>query len=191
MSQPIDEFGSDNLRELNNNRVAFVGATPLVYLHVCDQLALLKAFYPQVITSTEAAGEVTAHQAEGLKAPDLASLPWLKIRDLNREEPPSPDRVSRANMGLLRAALEHEPSIAIVEGRHVRRVAQQMKCRATGTVGLLLMARQEGLIPSVADVLLRLDGTGFPFTRRMLTSTLLLCGESNRLGELLPLTNGR
>lgn len=191
MTEPLDKFGTSNLRERNRGCVAFIGATPLVYLHVCEQLPLLQAFYPTIVTSTDAASEVAAHHAEGLKAPDLTTHSWLEIRELKGGDSPPPERISRANHGLLEAARHESPSIAIVEGRHVRRQAQQMKCRTTGTVGLFLMARQEGLIPSVADMLLRLGGTGFPFSRRMLTSTLLLCGESDRLKELLPLANGR
>lgn len=187
MPEPQNAFGTENLRFRNDGKAAYIGTRPLIFLHVASQLSLLPAFYPIVRTTSEVVEEVLSHRAEGLDAPDPYSLSWLKVITVDSPTGDLPAGIGQTNHTLLWEAARAGNSISIVEGRHVRRVAQQMKCATTGTVGILLMAHQEGMLTSVADILLQLRGTGFPFSLRMLTSTLLLSGESHRLRELAPL----
>lgn len=74
-------------------------------------------------------------------------------------------------------ALESTDSIVILDDGLARRFAETLKIRLTGTVGLLLDAKQAGLIDAIAPLLDQLQSLRFrlaPHTRRVL---LRLAGE--------------
>lgn len=179
---------SPNLSHPRAGQVAIVGAGPLVYLHACGVVGLLEAYYPTVLTTPAVVKELTARRGEGLPGLDVAALPWLTVAEPAAGAGPAgedgEDPLGRANREVLALAAETEGAVAVVEGRHARRTGMRQGVRCTGTLGLLIMARQSGLIPSVADLLPALKEAGFPFSRKVLTSTLLFAGESARLAEV-------
>lgn len=190
----MDDLAAER-QGVNSGRVAIVGAGPLAYLHACGAAGILEAYYPAVLTTPAVVKELAARQGEGLPGLDVATLPWLAVAEPAADPGPAgedgEDALGRANREVLALAAETERAVAIVEGRHARRTGMRQGVRCTGTLGLLIMARRRGLIPSVADLLPALKASGFPFSRKVLTSTLLFSGESGRLGEVAALAGRR
>lgn len=65
----------------------------------------------------------------------------------------------------------------ILDDRKAREVAQRLGVPVTGTVGLLLKARQEGLISAVRPLLDALDANQFRIGKALRAEALRLAGE--------------
>jgi predicted nucleic acid-binding protein len=59
-----------------------------------------------------------------------------------------------------------------------RRYAQRLQMPLTGTLGLLLLAKERGLIPSLAPVLATLQDAGLYLGRELVARVLQLAGEA-------------
>jgi predicted nucleic acid-binding protein len=66
-------------------------------------------------------------------------------------------------------ALENKGSLAIIDDSLGRSVASSQKIKLTGTLGVLLLAKQEGLIPSLSSLVADLRKKGFIAARSLLT----------------------
>ncbi len=65
----------------------------------------------------------------------------------------------------------------ILDDRKARMVAQRLGVAVTGTVGLLLKAKQAGVIPSLLPLLDALDANHFYVSRALREEALRLAGE--------------
>jgi hypothetical protein len=75
-------------------------------------------------------------------------------------------------------ASERSHALLVLDDLRARRVATSMGLRLTGTVGVLLRARREGRIASVADALTRVADVGFRLSADLRAEALRLAGES-------------
>jgi predicted nucleic acid-binding protein len=64
-------------------------------------------------------------------------------------------------MGRLSYALAHRKWIAVLDDGSARRCARSLSLHVTGTLAVVLLAKQYGLIDSAAQVLYDLRGAGF------------------------------
>lgn len=67
---------------------------------------------------------------------------------------------------MLLLALEFTHPIVILDDAQARRHAQQMGLRLTGTLGILLDAKQHGLVSSVTALIDDLQSLGFRISER-------------------------
>ncbi|MBX3010755.1 MAG: DUF3368 domain-containing protein [Caldilineaceae bacterium] len=67
--------------------------------------------------------------------------------------------------------------MVVIDERKGRRYAQRLGLALTGTLGLLLLAKQEGLIPIVAPLIEQLEQAGFHLTDELLQRVLALAQE--------------
>ncbi|MCB0636579.1 MAG: DUF3368 domain-containing protein, partial [Lewinella sp.] len=75
-------------------------------------------------------------------------------------------------------ALERDAEYLIIDEYRGRMIAETYGIRIVGVLGLLIKAKQEGLIPSVKDEVDKLLRIGFRLNKGLVTSVL------RRLGEL-------
>ena len=81
----------------------------------------------------------------------------------------------RLNIGI---ALLHEPQLVIMDERKGRRYARRLALSLTGTLGVLLLAKEQGLITAVAPLLEQLLDEGLYFAPSLIEQTLLLAQEA-------------
>jgi predicted nucleic acid-binding protein len=130
-------------------------SSPLIALAEIKQLDLLRRLFESVWIPRAVAAEV---------APSLPTLPdWIAIRELAQPVPPAV--LSRA-LGLgereaLALTLESRPTYVILDDRPARRVAVELGLPLIGTLGILVMAKQEGLISSIRPQVDALLNSGF------------------------------
>jgi predicted nucleic acid-binding protein len=68
-------------------------------------------------------------------------------------------------------------SRAILDDLQAREVARRMEIRIIGTVGILVRAKRESLLPEVAPVLRKLSESGFHLSEPLKREVLMLAGE--------------
>jgi predicted nucleic acid-binding protein len=141
-------------------RVVISDTTPLYYLHAVGQLDLLPMLYETVVVPEQVCAEL--HEGSGA-VPDLGALSWVKVRESSVSEALRmvPD-LGPGESAVLSLGLEC-PTVAtlLLDDRLARRIAALVRLRFTGTAGVLLKAKQAGLLRTVRPVLAELVAAGF------------------------------
>lgn len=68
--------------------------------------------------------------------------------------------------------------VAILDDKKARRVAQDISLKITGTVGLLLKAKKDGVIDKIKPLLDQLNEAGFHVGESLYQNVLRLAKES-------------
>lgn len=151
--------------------------SPLAALWAIDQLDLLHRLFQEIWIAPAVADEfVAVARDERLKA--LAERPWIRTVPLRDPRP----RISilgldRGETQTLALAAEGSASLVIMDERKGRTAARRMKLRLTGTVGVLMLAKDRGLLASVGPWLARLEEHGMYLGSEVIARALALAGE--------------
>ena len=79
---------------------------------------------------------------------------------------------------VLAVALAEPNSMAILDDRQARRCAEALNIQTQGTLGLILVAKQQRLIPAVRPVLEQLKQAGMYMSDPLVDHVLAAAGES-------------
>jgi predicted nucleic acid-binding protein len=63
-------------------REAISNTSPLQYLHQLDLLDVLPTLYGEVLVPAGVVREIAAGRSLGVDLPDMGSIPWLRIREV-------------------------------------------------------------------------------------------------------------
>jgi predicted nucleic acid-binding protein len=142
--------------------IVVADSSPLHYLILIEQTALLPRIYGDVMIPDAVAAELTAGSAPKQIRAWMSNGPsWLKVLSVNPEAVAhvleSLDLGERAAIAL---AERERADLLLMDDADGRREAQRRRIRVTGLVGVLLAAAEKNLI-DVPDVLRRLDATNF------------------------------
>jgi predicted nucleic acid-binding protein len=139
-----------------------VNTSPLQYLFQLGLLDLLPAFYGHVLVPEGVVREIQMGLDRGLSLPDLGSLAWLKIQPVgNRAVLPLVTGLGLGEREVLALALEAHDPLVVLDDAQARRFARRLKISLTGTLGLLLKAKQTGRLDLIRSALDRLERLGF------------------------------
>jgi predicted nucleic acid-binding protein len=78
---------------------------------------------------------------------------------------------------VLTLAEERAARLVIIDERKGRQYAQRLELPVTGTLGLLLLAKEKGLITDLAPLLAELQDAGLYLHPDLVTQALRLAGE--------------
>jgi uncharacterized protein len=151
--------------------------SPIQYLHQTNLLGLLIALYTRVTVPIAVATEIEAGRKLGINLPDIRATPNIVIRAVSSESDVQLDpNLGRGEREVLTLAFELADSLALLDDALARKQARLLGLRFTGTLGVLLKAKEANLLTKipVLDDLARLDFRLDPNTR---AAVLKLAGE--------------
>jgi predicted nucleic acid-binding protein len=144
-------------------RKLVTNTTPLITLAVaCGSLDVLKHLYDEVIVTKEVAAEITDG---GLQRPGVAEF-WAAQTWLNPLLVPCAiapyllNTLDRGEASVIQTALDQQIPLVAIDELVGRRVARLAGLQITGSIGILLKARQLGLTGSIEGSLARLRAHG-------------------------------
>lgn len=155
-------------------------AGPLIALAKIDQLGLLRELFGEVIIPRTVQRELFAkHGAESARL-DEALLDFLKVVTVNTVASEVEAATSRLGLGEKHAiALAHEHgALLVIDDRMGRTVARRLGLAITGVVGVLIQAKQVGLVPDVGTLLRDMRRRGYWLSDEVLTAAAELAGEA-------------
>ncbi len=154
--------------------------SPRFCLEQLNQIELLPKLYGKVMVPTVVVAELAAGAELGERIPDLAQLTWVTIRTVNVPNSlRSIKDLGKGEMEAIALGLESTNSLLLLDDRLGRQVAAQNGLTFTGTVGVLLRAKANGLIPLLAPLLEQLKDSRFRISDQVIRDTLELAGETN------------
>jgi len=116
------------------------------------ELSLLQKLYSKITTTVEIATEF------GEPLPEWVEILTVKSKDTQRLLEMQIDKGESSAIAL---ALEISDSLLILDDIKARKVATQLGLSITGTLGIIIKAKLEGIIPSVIPILNKIKQTDF------------------------------
>lgn len=159
--------------------IVIADTTPLSELAKVGQMNLLRDVFGQVIIPEEVYQEVTTgtHPA----AIEVPLAMWIQVRSISDRQKLLELRITtKLGLGECTAiilAQELNADRLLLDDFPARRVAESRNLPVTGTVGTLLLAKQQGLIPNVKDVLDALIMQGKRISQALYEQALAIANE--------------
>ncbi|MCY4570712.1 MAG: DUF3368 domain-containing protein [Candidatus Poribacteria bacterium] len=151
--------------------------SPLVALWHLDRLSLLRDLYIEVWIPQEVEKEFLGTKKK-TRREALNNAPWIKTVDLTDSEKASVyNRLDSGEAAVLALAGEHEARLVIIDEKKARQEALKIGLPFKGTVGILLKAKEEGLIDEIKPLLITLQKKGIYLNESLITYALREAGE--------------
>jgi hypothetical protein len=154
--------------------------TPLSELAKVGQLVLLRYVFGQVIVPQEVYDEVTSGTHPAVAA--VRSATWIEVRSVQDASQVVALREStKIHVGEAAAiilAQELGAQQVLIDDLRARRVAKARLLPVTGTIGTLLLAKEQGLIAQVKPILDDLIALGKRISPQLYQDVLAIAQES-------------
>lgn len=152
--------------------------SPIQYLYQIGLLDVLNVLYGQITIPEAVAGELNVGRAHGLSLPDVPSISWMTVKRPQGQAllPLVPD-LGPGEREAIALAIETNDSLLILDDALARKHAQLLGVAMTGTLGVLLKAKQTGHLKAVESALDHLEALGFYLDATTRSAVLKLAQE--------------
>jgi predicted nucleic acid-binding protein len=159
--------------------IVVVNSTPLIYLAAIGRFDLLRSLYRQVIIPMAVFDEVVLQGAGQWGAAETDAADWVD-RHVVADRPEVSALLGQLDLGeseVIALAKELRADLAVVDETAARRELANRGIPFIGTIGVLMQARQQALIPSLRPELDQLRACGFHLSEPVYRSCLAAVGE--------------
>ena len=160
-------------------RLVVVNTTPLITLAVADQFTLLQHLYSQIVIPPAVQAELLAGGTNGVGVRELHAASWIQVMPL--QDPGRADLLTDLDRGeaeVLALAQELGTGLVVIDERLARRHARHLGLPLTGTLGVLLRAKQLQFIPAIQPLVAAIQAGGIWLSDALVAEALALAGET-------------
>lgn len=151
--------------------------SPLVALWHLDLITLLRDLYTEIWIPPEVQKEFLKAEEES-RQETLNNAPWIKVVDLTDSGDISLyNRLDSGEATVLALAIEHEARLVIIDEKKARQEILKIGLPFKGTVGILLDAKEAGLIDEIKPLLILLEENGIYLHESLIAYALKEAGE--------------
>jgi len=140
----------------------------LIILSKIEELALLQKVYGQITTTPNVADEYDE------PLPDWITISKLKDQSKQQLLELQLDKGESSTIAL---AMEIPDSTIILDDYKARKVAKHLGLKYTGTIGIIIKAKLNGIIPSIMPILAKIKQTDFHISKDLELIALREAGE--------------
>jgi uncharacterized protein len=156
--------------------VIFSNTTPLIALSGIGNPDLLSRLFGVIHVVEAVADECAA--GGPVAVPDLSSLPWIRLIAADESDLPGLlldlDRGERDTLVMARKLGAER---VIIDERIGRNMAELLGLQVTGTLGVLLKAKEQGWIPSFREAVMQMQRNGIFYHPSLVEKLQRLAGE--------------
>lgn len=159
-------------------RPVVCNTTPIIALSLVEQLALLALLYEEVLVPPAVAEEVLAGGRGHIGLDAFQKANWIHVTPLT--DPMRATLLSDLDRGeaeVIALALETGATLLILDDQLARRHATRLGLQVTGTLGILLRGKREGLISEIRPLLETLIAGGIYLSESLIAQVLVMAGE--------------
>ena len=158
-----------------------VNTSPLLYLHQVGHLRLLSQIYGRITVPAAVQQELEVGKSQGIDTPNLRDFDWIQITSVTADTlVPNIIDLGRGEAEVIAIGSKHPGSLLILDDQLGRRIANLYHQKYTGTLGVLIKAKQLGLLDSIEPVIGQLQNQGLWLTESIIQTALRLAGEQIR-----------
>ena len=154
-------------------------ATPLIAFAKIGQLPLMQKIVGNLIIPEAVAEEISVYKSTASGGIILADESWIQIEPLqsNAQMQLLLPTLDRGEAAVIALALERNASLVLIDELTGRKVAESLHLRVSGSVGLLIKAKQTGQIETIEPFLSAMKQAGIYFSQRFIDAVLKYVGE--------------
>lgn len=153
--------------------------TPIITFLVLGKLDLLKEMYGKIYIPTGVYEEIENGIDKEFYI-DLKSYDWIEIREVNNKLALQQleNHLDKGEAQALILYEELKADLLIIDEKLGRTYAQRQNCNYIGSFGVLLRAKELGLISELKSLLLRIKQKGVFINERLFITILEIAGEN-------------
>jgi predicted nucleic acid-binding protein len=139
-----------------------------ILLDKIESMSILKHLFTHVLTTPEIAAEF------GNSLPE-----WVQIRSVTdtSRQIEFEENVDKGEASAIALAIEIPSSLLIIDDLKGRKLALSLNLRHTGTLGILILAKNQRVIPLLRPLFDKINATDFRISKSLLESILIQVGE--------------
>ena len=160
------------------NPIVVSNTTPLIALAWLTKLDLLPAFFGQVYIPQAVLDEIR-DKPQAIGAAEIPNAPWLVITPVIHQNSVLllSDQLDAGESEAIVLAQELQAGLLLMDERRGRRRAVQSGLTVTGTLGILIEAKKQGVIARISPLLEKLRLLPFRMSDELVADVLKMAGE--------------
>lgn len=160
--------------------VIISNATPLIAFAKIGQLSLLQKMVNKLAIPEAVANEISAYPQGQPGFINLQQETWIGIQSISSEQQVNLllPKLDRGEAEVIALALERQAQLVLIDELTARKVAESLNLNISGSVGILIRAKQVGEIVAVKPLLDAMTNQGIYFSQRFIDAVLRLVGEA-------------
>lgn len=141
-----------------SQNIVIADASCLIVLQNIQELSLLQKLFGEIFITGEVKKEF------GLDLPK-----WIKVREIqNKVQKNALNLIlDGGEASVIALALEITNSLLIIDEKKGRRIAQELGLKIIGTIGVILRAKEKGLLNSIEELLEKLENADFRISQNL------------------------
>jgi len=139
-----------------------------IVLSKIGQMELLQRLFGNIITTPEIAEEF------GEILPNWVDI--VSVKDKHKQQL-FDIQVDKGEASAMALALEIENSLLIIDDYKARKLAKNLNINYTGTIGIIILAKQKGIIQSIKPILEKIKETNFRINAELELQALIQANE--------------
>ena len=150
------------------HKVIISDTSCFIILSKINELNLLQELYGEIVTTLDIAEEFGETLPSWVLIENAADKRSQRILEM---------QIDRGESSAIALALEIENSTLILDDFKARRVANNLGLSYTGTIGIIIKAKLNGIIPSIKPLIEKIKETNFRITSDIELQALKEAGE--------------
>lgn len=160
-------------------RKVVVNTTPLIALSHVGQLDLLKKLYEEIMIPEAVYHELSVKMESICKKTVDKSSDWIQVEKIKNQMAKSmyKTQLHDGEVEVMILSKEIEADVVIIDDANAKKHAKYLGLPITGTLGVLIKAKQKGYIGELKPVLQRMVENGIYISQSLIELCLKQVGE--------------
>ncbi len=162
------------------NRVVIVNSTPIIALAVINKLHLFKDLYGEIIIPKAVQDEVMAKEDSVTRLALAGSKGWIITKTITNIDAKKFFKVQLhdGEVEVMILGKELEADLLVIDDYTAREYAKYLDFRITGTLGVILRAKEKGIIKAVKPLVLDLIEHGIYIGEKLYQDIIKIAKEN-------------
>ena len=159
--------------------LAGANASPLIVLARAGYFDLLRAVATRIVVPSLVVEEINRRGPGDPAVDAMGAANWLEVVVAPAPSPEIANRdLGKGESALLAWGTANQRALLILDDLAARRLAKGLGLEARGTLWVVTLAKQQGLIPAAAPVIRAVRDAGLYVSERLVVAVLASVGES-------------
>ncbi len=157
-------------------RKVIINTTPIIALSEIGELSLLKSLYEEVVIPKAVFEEIKTEPG----FTEVRECDWIHVENVKDDSKRGlfQSRLHKGEVEVMMLAMETNADLVVIDDALARKTARYYEMTITGTLGILIKAKEKGLVDSVDKLMTRLISNGLYVSEDVRLAVLKEAGEA-------------
>lgn len=157
-----------------------VNSTPIIILSEIGRLSLLNNLFDNVIIPDAVYNEIKVKH-DSVYRQLLLAMTWIKVCNVEKSSNLSfKARLHAGEIEVIKLGVIYPDSLLILDDNAAKNTAKALGLKVTGTLGILIQAKEKKLIDNVKPYIDKMLKAGFYVSSEIITMVLNIAGEIDK-----------